>query len=298
MQEFIKDYMKTYSICMQNKPKRHKPYGLLKQLPIPPQPWKSISIDFIEQLPESQGFTNILVVVDRLTKQAIFTPIQRSIDATGLVKNFVKNIFSKHGVSIHVISDWGSEFVSKFFKALALTLNMKLHFTSGYHPEANSQTEWTNQTLEQYLRIYCNYQQSLMPKPATRGSPATNTQQHPKSTRGIKYTFWQSTLELPALRRNLQRNTSAYSKSPIGQYHTPTKSIYQTIWGWSTPCSTSPNWNQHHPARSPTIPTHPHPRLNWTAPSNSKSQKCSTPSLISGGGTHCCTMYVGLVTKI
>jgi len=37
---------------------------------------------------------------------------------------------------------------------------MQLHFTLGYHPEVDSQTEQTNQTLEQYLRIYCNYQQS------------------------------------------------------------------------------------------------------------------------------------------
>jgi len=37
---------------------------------------------------------------------------------------------------------------------------MRLHFTSGYHLEGDRQTEWTNQTLEQYLRIYCNYQQS------------------------------------------------------------------------------------------------------------------------------------------
>ena len=36
---------------------------------------------------------------------------------------------------------------------------MKLHFTSGYHPEGDGQTERVNQTLEQYLRIYCNYQQ-------------------------------------------------------------------------------------------------------------------------------------------
>src|SRR5882672_2911055 len=36
---------------------------------------------------------------------------------------------------------------------------MKLHFTSGYHPEGDGQTEQTNQTLEQYLRVYCNYQQ-------------------------------------------------------------------------------------------------------------------------------------------
>ena len=36
---------------------------------------------------------------------------------------------------------------------------MQLHFTSGYHPEGDGQTECMNQTLEQYLRVYCNYQQ-------------------------------------------------------------------------------------------------------------------------------------------
>jgi len=50
------------------------------------------------------------------------------------------------------------EFVSKFFRSLANVLDIKLHFTSGYHLEADGQTEHTNQTLEQFLRIYCNYQ--------------------------------------------------------------------------------------------------------------------------------------------
>jgi hypothetical protein len=40
-----------------------------------------------------------------------------------------------------------------------MALNMQLHFTSGYHPKGDSQTEQTNQTLKQYLWIYCNYQQ-------------------------------------------------------------------------------------------------------------------------------------------
>jgi len=115
-------------------------------------------MDFIEQLPESQGFTDILVVVDCLTKQAVFIPTQRLIDTTELAKIFVRDVFSKHGAPAHVTSDRGSEFVSRFFKALSLALDIRLHFTSGYHPEADGQTKRTNQTLEQYLRIYCNYQ--------------------------------------------------------------------------------------------------------------------------------------------
>ena len=36
---------------------------------------------------------------------------------------------------------------------------MWLHFTSGYYPEGDRQTECMNQTLKQYLHVYCNYQQ-------------------------------------------------------------------------------------------------------------------------------------------
>ena len=50
--------------------------------------------------------------------------------------------------------------MSKFFRFLANTLEIKLHFTLGYHPEADGQTKHTNQTLKQFLRIYCIYQQS------------------------------------------------------------------------------------------------------------------------------------------
>ena len=58
----------------------------------------------------------------------------------------------------HVTSDCGPEFISRFFCSLRKALDMKLHFTSGYHLEGDGQTEWTNQTLEQYLWIFCNYQ--------------------------------------------------------------------------------------------------------------------------------------------
>ena len=157
VREFIANYVRTCNTCMRNKPKHHKPYGLLKQLPIPPQSWESISMDFIEQLPSSEGYTDILVVVDRLTKQAVFTPTVRTIDTKELANLFIRDVFAKHGAPAHITSDCGSEFVSKFFKSLATVLDVRLHFTSGYHPEANSQTERTNQTLEQYLQTYCNY---------------------------------------------------------------------------------------------------------------------------------------------
>jgi len=88
----------------------------------------------------------------------IFIPVHDTIMFADLAYLFVFYVFSKHGVSSHITSDRGLEFVSNFFWSLGTALNMQLHFTSGYHPKGDGQTEYMNQTLEQYLCVYCNYQ--------------------------------------------------------------------------------------------------------------------------------------------
>jgi hypothetical protein len=156
---FVRDYCRSCVLCKRNKKPRHKPYGLLKPLPVPTRPWDSISMDFIEELPMSGEFNSILVIIDRSSKQGIFIACDIHITAPELARLFLIHVFSKHGVPSHVTSDRGSEFVSHFFRSLGELLNMKLHFTSGYHPSADGQTERANQTLEQYIRMYCSYQQ-------------------------------------------------------------------------------------------------------------------------------------------
>ena len=98
-------------------------------------------MDFIEQLPSSSGFTAILVVIDRLSKQAIFIPTHDTITSPELAQLFLLHVFAKHGIPTHVTSDRGSEFVLHFFRSLGKALDMKLHFTLGYHPEGDGQTE-------------------------------------------------------------------------------------------------------------------------------------------------------------
>jgi hypothetical protein len=62
-------------------------------------------MDFIKQLPDSEGFTAILVVVDHFTKQALFISTYDTITSTQLAKLFIIHVFSKHGVLSHVTSD-------------------------------------------------------------------------------------------------------------------------------------------------------------------------------------------------
>ena len=169
MQKFVSDYCSTCNDCPRAKPSRHKPYGLLKQLPIPERPWESISLDFIVELPlatselDSRTYDAILVIVDRLTKMALFIPTVGTLKAKGLARLYVLHVFAKRGIPSDIVSDRGSLFTSDFITSLAELLSMKLNFSTAYHPQSDGQTERTNQSLEGYLRLYCNYQQDNWP---------------------------------------------------------------------------------------------------------------------------------------
>jgi len=113
-------------------------------------------MDFIKKLLSFSGFNTILIIVDQLTKQAIFIPAHDTITFTDLACLFILHVFSKHSVSSHVTLDRGLEFVSNFFCSLGTALNI---VTLGYHPKGDGQTKCMNQILEQYLYVYCNYQQ-------------------------------------------------------------------------------------------------------------------------------------------
>ena len=145
MHDDMTAFVKSCITCGRAKACRHQPYGILQQLPIPECLWHSLSMDFIEQLPPSFGYTSILVIVDRLTKQALFLPMTDEVTSEGMAQLYFQNIFLKHSVPTHITSDWGTEFVSHFFCSLSTLLGIRLHFTLGYHPQADGHTECVNQ---------------------------------------------------------------------------------------------------------------------------------------------------------
>ena len=71
------------------------------------QRWRNISINFIVDLPSSNGFINIIVVVNRLIKMRYMIPIDL-INAILVAKCFVRYVFKLHRLSNSIISDCGS----------------------------------------------------------------------------------------------------------------------------------------------------------------------------------------------
>ncbi|MBW0474664.1 hypothetical protein O181_014379 [Austropuccinia psidii MF-1] len=83
MTQFIKDYFSSCQQCSRNKNIHRKKFGFLKPLPIPNGPWIFLSMDFITQLPWSNSFDSILVIVDRFSKMEVFIPTMSSITSQG-----------------------------------------------------------------------------------------------------------------------------------------------------------------------------------------------------------------------
>nr|GFB00468.1 putative reverse transcriptase domain-containing protein [Tanacetum cinerariifolium] len=88
------------------KAEHQKPSGLLVQPKIPEWKWDNITIDFVTKLPKSsQGYDTIWVIVDRLTKSIIFTPIREIEPMDKLARIYLKEVVTRHGIPVSIISD-------------------------------------------------------------------------------------------------------------------------------------------------------------------------------------------------
>ena len=159
MNKLVKEFVRSCSVCAQNKTPRHQPYGLLQPLPVAERPWASLSMDFIVELPISGGMSCVMVVVDRFTKMAHFIATTSLPTSEVTAQLFVREIFRLHGFPVSLVSDRGSQFTSKFWSRLLELLQIKPLLSTASHPQTDGQTERINQILEGYLRLFVNYQQ-------------------------------------------------------------------------------------------------------------------------------------------
>ena len=147
-------FIKERDICQQNKSKNIHSVGLLHPLPIPTKVCTDISLNFIKGLPNSKGYSVIMVVVDRLSKYAHFIPISHLYTASKIAQVFLANIFKLHGLPDFIVTDSDPTFTSTFWKELYKMQGTTLKFSSAYHPQMHGQTEIVNKMVEQYLRCF------------------------------------------------------------------------------------------------------------------------------------------------
>nr|GEY20821.1 reverse transcriptase domain-containing protein [Tanacetum cinerariifolium] len=152
------------------KAEHQRPLGLLVQPEIPVWKWDNITMDFVTKLPKSpQGYDTIWVIVDRLTKSAIFAPMRETDPLEKLAKLYLKEVMA-FGTSLdmstayHPETDGQSERTIQTLEDMLQTgkvvpeesgkkaLGTSLDMSTAYHPETDGQSERTIQTLEDMLR--------------------------------------------------------------------------------------------------------------------------------------------------
>ena len=111
-------------------------------------------------LPESEGFNSILVVVDQFSKEVEFIPCTKSVSALDTAKLYLRHVWKHHGLPTGIVSDRGPQFTSQVMKDICKRLGIQPWLSTAYHPQTDRQIERINRDLQQYLRIFTSEKQN------------------------------------------------------------------------------------------------------------------------------------------
>ena len=121
MYTFIKNFVKGCAVCQQMKVNTHTttPGLILLKSTSGEKPFSQVTSDFITDLPISEGFNSIMVMVDHgSTKGATFTPCKKTIDAEETAQGYIDNTYRRFGLPDTYLSDRGPQFASQVFREL------------------------------------------------------------------------------------------------------------------------------------------------------------------------------------
>ncbi|KAL0172449.1 hypothetical protein M9458_032760, partial [Cirrhinus mrigala] len=152
-------YVKGCSVCAISSTPLRLPEGKLVPLPIPRRPWSHLGVDFATDLPPSNRYTTIFVVVDRFSKACKLIPLRGPPTALEAAEALFLHVFHNFGLPEDIMSDRGPQFISRVWRGFFRLLGVFVSLSSGYHPQTNGQTERKIQEIRRYLWAYCHEHQ-------------------------------------------------------------------------------------------------------------------------------------------
>ena len=156
----VRKFVDSCHLCQTKKTSPSKQFGKNHPLPVPTKPWEWVSMDFLINLPSSmyndQKYNNLFIVVCMLSKQAHLIPTTTTVKAEGVAKLYFDQIYRLHGLPKFIVSDRDTKFTGAFWRTLQRMVGTDLMMSTTDHPQTDGQTERTNRTVLQILRMYVN----------------------------------------------------------------------------------------------------------------------------------------------
>jgi hypothetical protein len=141
----VVDFIARCLECQKFKDEHRHPAGLLQPFPIPEWKWEVVTMDFITKIPRTtKNHDSIMVVVDKLTKDAHFILVKFTHKATNIVDIYMREISRLHGVPKTIVSDKDPKFTSNFWKGLFKGFGTNMNFIITYHPKSDGKTKRFN----------------------------------------------------------------------------------------------------------------------------------------------------------
>ena len=157
MSKFCRKYVAACIPCQENKTVKQKPAGEMMLRDLPPGRWVHIAMDLCVAMPvTSAGNDSFLLFVDIFSGELRGQPCSHKINAIGVSKIYLKEIYCHEGAQEIIYSDRGSVFNSEFMKSLLERLTAIQIFTTAYK-HSNGGPERGIQTVLQVLRVLVNY---------------------------------------------------------------------------------------------------------------------------------------------
>ncbi|KAK3521135.1 hypothetical protein QTP86_012534 [Hemibagrus guttatus] len=126
----VERYVQACLTCAQSWVSRQLPEGLLEPLPTLQCPWSHLSVDFLTDLPDSGGFTTVMVMVDRFSKGCKLIPLKGSPTAMQTAEAMFQHVFRNFGLPKDIVSDRGPQFTSRVWGSLCAQLGIGVSLSS------------------------------------------------------------------------------------------------------------------------------------------------------------------------
>ena len=131
----------------------------MKFLLISDRIWQKILMNFIVALSKSEGYSNIIIITDRLLKDISLTALL-NLEVEMVIQNFIKNVFLLYGAPLIIVSDWDSQFISEFWTRFCETFNIQHWLFTVFHPQTDRFTERMNSVIKSILKAFSNWDQT------------------------------------------------------------------------------------------------------------------------------------------